>query len=215
MPTASALDLTVAMGGAVVDTALRVTRVAKPLIMLLPRFSSTVMATPLGVWLAEESRRGEERRLSLRRDLDSLVDTLVPQVVDVVLERLDLTRVVRQHVDVNEVARDVDLQAIVARLDLARLAEEVIDAVDLPEIIRESSGSVASETVRTVRMRGVAGDSSVSRVTERLFRRRRSPGTEKSTEVGAGSEPYHAPDLLPSPAGSTFGFAGGDAAPPP
>lgn len=52
---------------------------------------------------------------------------------------------------------------VLAQLDLARIAQGVIDEIDLPELIRASTGSVASESVRDVRMQAIAGDATVSR----------------------------------------------------
>ena len=74
---------------------------------------------------------------------------------------------------VDELLRRVDLDAVIARLDLAKLAEDVIASVDLPEIIRESTSAVQSETVREVRMRSISGDEAVGRAMERLRPRRR------------------------------------------
>ena len=62
---------------------------------------------------------------------------------------------------------------MIARIDLAKLAEDIIASVDLPELIRESTGAVSSEAVREVRMRGISGDEAVGRVMERLRTRRR------------------------------------------
>ena len=75
------------------------------------------------------ARLGGQERASARRDLDRMVTALVPVVAEEVVARLDL-------------------DAIIARIDLAGLAEEVIESIDLPEIIRESTGTVASEVVR-------------------------------------------------------------------
>ncbi len=74
---------------------------------------------------------------------------------------------------VDELLRRVDLDAVIARLDLAKLADDVIASVDLPEIIRESTSAVQSETVREVRMRSISGDEAVGRAMERLMPRRR------------------------------------------
>jgi hypothetical protein len=74
---------------------------------------------------------------------------------------------------VDELLRRVDLDAVIERLDLAKLAEEVIASVDLPEIIRESTSAVQSEAVREVRMRSISGDEAVGRAMERLRPRRR------------------------------------------
>jgi hypothetical protein len=92
--------------------------------------------------------------------------------VESVLDRVDLTTLVLERVDLGAV-----VDAALAKIDLVGLAEQVIDGVDLPEIIRESTGSMASETVRGVRMRGIEADQTVSRAVDRLFRSRRSlPG---------------------------------------
>ena len=56
---------------------------------------------------------------------------------------------------------------------MPRLVEDVLAAIDLPAIIRDSSGSMASETVRGARMTGITVDDAISRAIERhVFRRR-------------------------------------------
>jgi hypothetical protein len=109
------------------------------------------------------ARLGGQERASARRDLDRMVTVLVPVVVDEVVARIDL----------DAIAQQIDIDAIIARIDLVALAEEVIEGIDLPEIIRESSGTVASEVVRGVRMQSIDADEAVARVVDRLFRRRR------------------------------------------
>jgi hypothetical protein len=108
-------------------------------------------------------------RLDLARVLERVdVDAVVARAdLDAVLDRLDLTEVVLKRVDL-----DALLQEILARLDLIGLAEDVIDGVDLPEIIRESTGSMASDTVRGARMQGIAADEAVGRAMDRLLLRR-------------------------------------------
>jgi hypothetical protein len=66
-------------------------------------------------------------------------------------------------------------------MDLIALANEIIDGVDLPEIIRESTGSMASETVQGVRMQSIGADQAVSRAVDRLLlRHARNNGRPKS-----------------------------------
>ena len=126
-------------------------------------------------------------------DLDDLVasvdlDGAVSRVdLDAVVGRLDLDRIVRERVDLDGIVATVDIDAVAARIDIAAvidridlvgLAEDVIAEVDLPEIIRESTGSMASETVRGVRMQGITADEAVGRAVDRfrLVRsRRRQP----------------------------------------
>lgn len=100
-----------------------------------------------------------------RVDLDAAAARLD---IDAVLDRIDLTAVVLRRVDLRAI-----VEAVLDRLDLIGLAVEVIDGVDLPEIIRESTGSMASDTVRGVRMQGVAADEAVGRAVDRLLLRHR------------------------------------------
>ena len=122
------------------------------------------------------ARRGARHRTAATRQLQALVDQWTPVLLDQVLSRMDLTELVLRNLDVDRVVAAVDLDAAVARVDLVALVEEVIAAVDLPGIIRDSTGSMASETVRGARMTGITIDEAISRTVERrLFRGRRTP----------------------------------------
>jgi hypothetical protein len=138
-----------------------------------------------------------ERHVDLDRlvagvDLDAAAGRLdvdaVARHLDVaaLLDQLDLTRIVREKVDLDDlvatvdidaVAARLDLDAVVARLDLSALAEDVIATLDVPEIIRASTSAVSSETMREVRMRGIAADDVVSRAADRLRIRRHRTDT--------------------------------------
>jgi hypothetical protein len=122
--------------------------------------------------------------------LDRLADQIIAEVlrrvdldeavrrvdVEAVLDRVDLTETVLRRVDL---ARVVD--AVLDQMDLIALANEIIDGVDLPEIIRDSTGSMASETVKGVRMQGIEADQAVGRAVDRLLlRRSRTAGTVSS-----------------------------------
>ena len=135
-------------------------------------------------------------------DLDGLVasvdlDEAVGRVdLDAVVGRLDLDRIVRERVDLDgivatvdldAVAARIDIDAVIARIDLVALAEEVIAEVDLPEIIRESTGSMASETVRGVRMQGITADEAVGRAVDRFRLRRNRPEPPPVPPESAGA----------------------------
>jgi hypothetical protein len=90
--------------------------------------------------------------------------------VEAVLDRLDLTETVLRRVNF-----DVLVKAVLDRLDLAGLAEQVIEEVDLAEIIRESTGAMASGTVRDGRMQAIVADQAIARVRDRLRLRRGHP----------------------------------------
>src|SRR5256885_9209872 len=111
------------------------------------------------------------------------------RAIDLVLDQLDLTQLVLDHVDIeriiasvdlNEVVEQLDVDAVadrldiervVARLDLAKLSLEVIERIDLPEIIRTSTGTVASESVRVVRMQTFGADRAISGLVNRMLGR--------------------------------------------
>jgi hypothetical protein len=130
-----------------------------------------------------------------RVDIDSVLDRVdltsvvlrrvdLDAVLAAVLDRIDLTAVVLERVDLGEV-----VDAALAEIDLIGLAEEVIDGVDLPEIIRESTGSMASDTVRGVRMQGIVADEAVGRAVDRLLLRRGRRATEApGTLAGSADE---------------------------
>lgn len=104
-------------------------------------------------------------------DLGGVVGSALDQVelTDIVLTKVDLKAVVMAALD------QLDLTATVQeRVDLAGIAEQVVDDIDLPAIISESTGSVASEAVRSVRLEGVEADAAISRLADRLLLRRRA-----------------------------------------
>lgn len=104
-----------------------------------------------------------------RLDLDAVIARL--DLTDIVAERVDLDLLVST-VDVDAIAARLDIDAVIDRIDLVGLAQEVIAAVDLPEIIRESTGSMASDTVLGVRMQSITGDEALTRAVDRFLPRR-------------------------------------------
>jgi hypothetical protein len=113
-------------------------------------------------------------------DLDAVVasidiDAIVQRIdLDAAVAGVDLNAVV-EGVDIDAIASRIDLEAVIGRINVVGMVEDVIAAIDLPAIIRDSSGSIASETVRSARMTGISADEAISRTLERhLFRRRRS-----------------------------------------
>ncbi|MEZ5115577.1 MAG: hypothetical protein R2737_04835 [Candidatus Nanopelagicales bacterium] len=126
-----------------------------------------------------------------RLDLTDLVLTRVDleRVVTAVLDGMDLTQLVQSRVDIDALAATIDLDAIIDRLDLIGLADYIIDEIDLPAIIQQSTGSVASEAVRGVRMQTIDADRKASSVVDRLLLRRKgrrtdAPGDPESLQRG-------------------------------
>src|SRR5215207_6857320 len=149
------------------------------------------------------------------RDVD--VDAVAARLdIDAVIERMDLTALVRERVDLDAIVAEVDIDAVAARLDidaviqrmdltalvrervdLVALAQEVMDALDLPDIIRGSTASVASESVQDVRLQTIAADEVVTRVVDRLLLRRRHHPSIPDGAVAPLQEAAPVPDAVP------------------
>lgn len=106
----------------------------------------------------------------------------VAHAVDQAVARLDLAAIVARYVDLDAVVGSVDLDAAIDRVDLVAVVEEVLAAIDLPAIIRDSTGSMTSGTVRGARMTGISADEAISRSIERLVRHRRSPADSTTAD---------------------------------
>jgi hypothetical protein len=106
-------------------------------------------------------------------DLQRIIDRID---IDGIVAGVDLQRII-DRVDVDAVVARADFDAVIAKLDLIELAEFVVEGIDLPGIIRSSTGSMASEGLREVRRQGIGADERVSHVVDRLLRRQeRAPG---------------------------------------
>jgi hypothetical protein len=145
-----------------------------------------------GVDLNAVVRRVDLDAAAAGLDIDRLVgevdlDAVVSRVdLDAAVRRVDLNAVVGL-VDLNAVVRRVDLDAVVGlvdldaavrRVDVVRIAREVIAAIDLPEIVRDSTGALSSDAVRTVRAEGMQADDMLAAFVDRVLRRRPRPEPE-------------------------------------
>lgn len=102
-----------------------------------------------------------------RVDLARIIDSID---IDGVVTKVDLDAVVAR-IDVNEIAKGVDIEAIVERIDLVGLAGYVIDELDLLELIRQSTGSVAVKAAEGFRGQSINADRYVSAFVDRALRR--------------------------------------------
>ena len=122
-----------------------------------------------------------------RVDLDAIVDQVnldraVGRVdLDAIVDQVNLDRAVRR-VDLDGIIATVDIDAVLNRVDLVGVAGDIIAALDLPEIIRGSSGSLATEMVRDARVQSMAADEAVNRIVDRLLLRRRRPRTDPTDQ---------------------------------
>jgi hypothetical protein len=161
-------------------------------------------------YLEQWRTRGEEEQARNRFLVGELVSRLAPELADAVVARIDLNKIIAA-IPIEDLLGDLDLDALIKRIDLgsllgqvdlAPLVVEILGAVDLPGIIRESTSSIGGETVHVVRSQAIGADAVVERVTDRLlFRKRaRSDGAAASdddssaepeigAESAAGAEP--------------------------
>jgi hypothetical protein len=143
---------------------------------LLVRPGST--AAHLMAAVADRVVRGAAREVLARLDVPALVrqyidvDEIVEQVdIARVIDRVDLDAVVAK-VDLDRAVDGVDVDRVIDRTDIVGLARYVIQEIDLPALLRYSTGSVGTEMVRGVRGQGVDADRAVERVVDRLLLRR-------------------------------------------
>jgi hypothetical protein len=142
--------------------------------------------------------------IAARLDLDTLVDKVdIARILDrvdldAVVDRVNLDRavgrvdldVVVDRVDLDRAVDRVDVDRVIARTDVAGIARYVVQEIDLPGLLRASTGSVTSEVVRSVRDQGADADRAVERVVDRLLHRHgRHTGTgHGSPETGQGAD---------------------------
>ena len=125
--------------------------------------------------------RWTQERPASEEAASSFAGRILPELTNAILDKLDLTQIAIDHLDIDRILDSVDLDAVIERVDLdavihrvdlARIATEVIGDIDLPELIRESTGAVTSETVRAVRMRSAEADLFMGRLIDRLLMRK-------------------------------------------
>jgi hypothetical protein len=129
--------------------------VTRPVAMLALR--PPLVPAPLQpqTWLLAIARQGRE----VRERATPQVEALVTQVVEGVVAR-------------------VDFEAVIHRMDLPTIARQVVDDIDLPVLIRDSTGSLASEGVVGLRMQGIEADERVSKIVDKVLLRRNSRKTQ-------------------------------------
>jgi hypothetical protein len=159
----------------------------------------------------------------------AFIADLMPRLVDGIVEQLDLTALVAERVDldalvdridldaivdridIDEIVERVDLDAAVGRVDLLGITDRVLGEVDLPELIRDSTGAVTSETVRSVRMLSAEVDRRLAEIVDRVLRRREREAELARAEAGpdgAGADDGGADDGgadVPGPEGPAAG----------
>jgi hypothetical protein len=134
-----------------------------------------------------------------RVDIDSVLarvdlDRIVGRIdIDAIASKIDLDAIASR-IDIDAIVRRVDLQAIVNQLDLPAITQEVIEEVNIGELIRESTGSITTETVDAIRYQGMNADRLVSRIVDRVLMRRKGRDGGSIPGAPAAGDPLKALD---------------------
>jgi len=103
-------------------------------------------------------------------------------VVTAALDELDLTQIVVDRVDVDQIVARADIDAVVDRVPMLQIADYIIEEIDLPQIIRESTGGIAMDAFTTTRFSAVKSDEVLSRIVGTLTFRRKGGDAELRVE---------------------------------
>jgi hypothetical protein len=125
-------DVVLGLGAVAVEASRRVTvgvgLVLRPLAAMLAP-PSVVTATPTRL-LRDLAERGREERADAAEGLQALAQRIAPRVLDRALSLVEVTDLVRDHVDLDTLVADVDVDAVAARLDL----DAILNRVDIDQV---------------------------------------------------------------------------------
>jgi hypothetical protein len=167
------------------------------------------------------TRAWSAAQTSTQRLLEAVVPGLLDTLdVDALAQRIDIDQLVRRiqiddlvrGIDIDALVQRIDLDAVVARIDVNLIAERIdIDAVveqtELGTIVARSTSGFASEALDATRSQAADVDTRVSRVVNRVLRRKESdlpvgpplltgetPTEDTASEPGSESPPADASD---------------------
>ena len=143
---------------------------------------------------------------TIRATIGSVLDRIVPALADAIVSRIDLTDIVLSNVDlrpivikaldeidlteivvdrvdVNRIVEQADIDSVIDRVPMLQIADYIIEEIDLPQIIRESTGGVALDAFTTTRVSAIRTDEILSKVVDAVLLRRRQRDLDAPAEV--------------------------------
>jgi hypothetical protein len=143
---------------------------------------------------------------TIRATIGSVLDRIVPALADAIVSRMDLTDIVLSNVDlrpivikaldeidlteivvdrvdVNRIVEQADIDSVIDRVPMLQIADYIIEEIDLPQIIRESTGGVALDAFTTTRVSAIRTDEILSKVVDTVLLRRRQRDLDAPAEV--------------------------------
>jgi hypothetical protein len=128
-------------------------------VRLTERAASVAVRLPiLGPRLVQLNRVWRKDQRLLEDKLQALTQATMARIID--------------QIDVDDIVGRVDIDSILAKVDTVGLAREVIEALDIPEMVRQSSGNLAAEGIEGLRLQGMQADRIVARVIDAVLGRR-------------------------------------------
>jgi len=127
--------------------------------------------------------------------VNGTLDRVLPPIIDAVISRIDLTEVVLARVDLRAIVLQaldeidltaivvdrVDLDVVINQIPIVEIADYVVNEIDLPELIRESTGGVADSALNAARMQAAEADAGIAHIVDRILLRSRSRRDEGGT----------------------------------
>ena len=175
----AAVDLALGAGTAAANAGRGLARTAGRVARVVPgaRLAGSLAATATRPLAAEGARTRRLATEEAQRLLEAIVPVVVAALdVDAIVRRIDVDGIVRRidvdallaRVDVDAIADRVDVNAIVQRVDVDAIVEET----ELGTIVARSTSGFAAEALDAARTQTVSADTIVTRVVDRLLRRR-------------------------------------------
>lgn len=149
----------------VAEAARRASDVLRPAVGLALRPPLVPESLHPQTWLDSLGRAGADQREEIRQRMNDLLDLVVPLVVAEVVRRIDLTSLVIDHVDLEQVVAQVDPNHVAARVDVDSVSERVdldaiVERLDLTAIVLEQVDleAVIAAALEQIDMVSLAGD---------------------------------------------------------
>jgi hypothetical protein len=117
-----------------------------------------------------------ERRVGPLGTGRAMAEGVVHQIVNGVVRELDVNAIVEQ-VDIDALMERIDIDAILDRVDIDSIVKRVdigaiLDEVGIQDIVRQSTGVLASDFVKQVRIRSMNADILLAQLVDRILRRK-------------------------------------------
>jgi hypothetical protein len=156
------IDTVGLVAGEVASASVRIARAVLP---------PAIADRPLDAVGGEVDRRRDRARMreeASREEAVVAMQAIVRQVVDAVIEQVDMDALV-DRIPVDKVIDKVDVNEIAARIDV----DSILERVDIGSIVRESTTSLAGETVDAIRVQAMGADLFAARVVDKILFRKK------------------------------------------